>query len=207
MFSWTHKSTLLFLEEYRKRHAKFRDPKCKKKLLWSEIAKQMKLKGYDVNGEVLDRKMRNMKHTYKTILDNNNKKKSTGKGRIDWEYFTLFNNIFLEDKSINLPIGCISTIPPPPTNEMLSSIEKLSETQNTNFSTPTEEEIPWNLPSTSSMSQNSKNEREKSLNKLRKRQIEIEEHKLEELKKIRMCLEKNNALQERKLEVLKDLGK
>lgn len=127
-------------------------------------------------------------------------KKSTSKGRIDWEYFNVFNNIFSEDKSINLPSGCMSTTTPPANNDVLSSIEKMSETQNQNLSNPTEE-ISWSSPSTSGTSKSSRNEREKALNKLRKRQMEIEEHKLEELKKIRICLEENKGIQQQKLEV------
>ncbi|KYM80579.1 hypothetical protein ALC53_08977 [Atta colombica] len=41
----------------------------------------MKENGYsDLNEDFLDRKMRNMKKSYKNIKDNNNKKASTGRG-------------------------------------------------------------------------------------------------------------------------------
>lgn len=45
--------------------------------------------------------MRNMKKTYRTIKDNN-KKTSTGKGRISWEYFDVFEEIFEDDRTVNI---------------------------------------------------------------------------------------------------------
>lgn len=45
--------------------------------------------------------MRNLKHTYKNIKDNN-KKTSTGRGRINWEWFDIMEDIFREDKTINI---------------------------------------------------------------------------------------------------------
>lgn len=185
-FSWTHKATLLFLEEYKKRHAKFRDPKHKKKLLWGEIAKEMELRGHDVNGDILDRKLRNMKHTYKNIIDNNNKKRSTGKGTIDWEYFNIFNDIFCEDKSVHVSSISMSSIPSAAAgnSNLLKSIENLNEMQKQKITNLNEEEnTSSNAPSTSGTGKSFKKEREKSLNILRKRQLAIEEAKLEELKK------------------------
>lgn len=45
--------------------------------------------------------MRNMKHSFKTIKDNN-KKSSTGRGRIQWEWYELMEDIFLKDRTINI---------------------------------------------------------------------------------------------------------
>lgn len=42
--------------------------------------------------------MRNMKKTYRTIKDN---QKLTGRGRITWEYFETFEDMFFYDKTIN----------------------------------------------------------------------------------------------------------
>jgi len=44
--------------------------------------------------------MRNLKHTYKTIK--NNKKTSTGRERIGWEWYNDIENIFREDRTINI---------------------------------------------------------------------------------------------------------
>lgn len=59
-------------------------------------------KGYkNLTEDNLDRKMRNMKKTYRTIKDNN-KKTSTGKQRINWEYFDTFEEIFVDDCTMNI---------------------------------------------------------------------------------------------------------
>lgn len=82
-------------------------------------------KGYkNITEDYLDRKMRNMKKTYRTIKDNN-KKTSTGKGRINWEYFDVFEEIFEEDRTVNIGSSLSSLVESqrneqhPPTNELL----------------------------------------------------------------------------------------
>lgn len=45
--------------------------------------------------------MRNLKHTYKSIKDNN-KKASTGRGRVTWEWFDTMEDLFKEDRTINV---------------------------------------------------------------------------------------------------------
>jgi len=42
-----------------------------------------------------------MKKTFRTIKDNN-KKNSTGRGRISWKYFDTFQEIFEDDRTINI---------------------------------------------------------------------------------------------------------
>lgn len=66
-------------------------------------------RGCSVDAAALDRKMRNMKNTYKTIVDNNRKKK-TGRGTIQWEYFSRFKEIFANDKTVN-PEFLVSSFP------------------------------------------------------------------------------------------------
>ncbi|EFN69923.1 hypothetical protein EAG_00764, partial [Camponotus floridanus] len=99
-FSWSTKSTKLFLAAYSEKKLQFRDPKVKKKRLWQEIVGTLKEHGYNVSEDILDRKMRNMKRSYKTIKENN-KKSTTGRGRVSWEYFDTFEEIFANDKTIN----------------------------------------------------------------------------------------------------------
>lgn len=64
-----------------------------------KIAEKMKLCGYSVRSEILDRKMRNIKDTYRKIIDN---KKKTGRGPMKWEYFKVFDDIFQTYKTINI---------------------------------------------------------------------------------------------------------
>lgn len=50
--------------------------------------------------DILDRKLRNLKKTFRIIKDSN-RKRSTGRGRITWEYYDIFEEIFLDDRTIN----------------------------------------------------------------------------------------------------------
>lgn len=102
---------------------KFRNPKMKKKSLWAEILQIMEANGYaDLNEDLLDRKMRNMKKSYKNIKDNN-KKSSTGRGRVSWEYFDTFEDIFANDITIN----CSSTISSMQRNEETTASEYIAD--------------------------------------------------------------------------------
>ncbi|XP_018361486.1 PREDICTED: uncharacterized protein LOC108760180 [Trachymyrmex cornetzi] len=54
-FLWTQRSTKLLLNSYLERKDRFRDPKVKKKVLWTEILQIMKENGYsDLNEDLLD---------------------------------------------------------------------------------------------------------------------------------------------------------
>lgn len=98
---WTVKATKLLLELYKERKKNFRDPKTKKRNLWTEIVNEMDKNGYkNLTEDILDRKLRNLKKTFRTIKDNN-RKSSTGRGRITWEYYDIFEEIFSDDRTIN----------------------------------------------------------------------------------------------------------
>lgn len=101
-FTWNTQATKLLLALYRERKVAFRDPKIKKKKLWQEICEQFVRKGYaTITEDCLDRKMRNLKKTYRTIKDNN-KRTTTGRGRISWEYYDAFEELFQEDRTMNI---------------------------------------------------------------------------------------------------------
>lgn len=72
-FRWTRQATLLLLNLYREKHGSFRNSKIKNKDIWLEILKKFENQGYNsITIEILDRKLRNLKKTYK---DNKDKKK------------------------------------------------------------------------------------------------------------------------------------
>ncbi|KAK4883274.1 hypothetical protein RN001_006593 [Aquatica leii] len=85
----------------------FRDPKKKKKNVWAEIREVFEGRGYEVSYDDLDRKFRNLKHHYKTIIDN---KKKTGRGRMHWEYFEPMQEIFVGDDTVHAPPTISSSI-------------------------------------------------------------------------------------------------
>lgn len=103
--------------------------------MWQEIAQILKTHCYtNIDEDILDRKMRNMKRSYKTIKENN-KKTSTGRGRVSWEYFDTFENIFVNDKTINPDKTLESTIN---VQETLDTCESTTESvENESSSTST----------------------------------------------------------------------
>lgn len=175
------------LDEYKQRLSKFRDPKCKKKTLWKEISDVMKQNGYSVNADALDKKMRNMKNTYRTILDNNNKRKSTGKGRIQWEYFSLFEDMLRDDKTVNAtPV--MSSIIPSEDCAGSSGSTSLSISHNDQSEPNPVNCVPSPLGSGTETPLSSKRAKAKQLDAFRKRQLDIEEEKVAELKRLRKLL-------------------
>lgn len=108
-FVWIRQNTQLLLEKYSERKTKFRDPKIKKKELWAEIVKEFQIYNYNVNEDILDRKMRNLKQSFKNIKDNNKKQvleeeELVGNGMILWEKFS-------DDKTINFGATISSMTP------------------------------------------------------------------------------------------------
>jgi hypothetical protein len=98
--AWDRASTKLLIQSYSELKEQFRNPKLKKKDLWQEIEAKFRKQKYRVNTEALDRKWRNFKKRYTTIKDGARK---TGRGRISWEYYADMDEIFHEDRTVNLP--------------------------------------------------------------------------------------------------------
>lgn len=98
--AWDRASTKLLIQSYSELKEQFRNPKLKKKDLWQEIEAKFRKQKYRVNTEALDRKWRNLKKRYTTIKDGARK---TGRGRISWEYYADMDEIFHEDRTVNLP--------------------------------------------------------------------------------------------------------
>nr|XP_012231679.1 PREDICTED: uncharacterized protein LOC105677556 [Linepithema humile] len=150
-FTWTKKATKLFLEAYLERKEKFRNPEVKKRLLWSEIAQILKGHGYiNIDEDILDRKMRNMKRTYKTIRENSRK---SATGRVSWEYYKTFQEIFSD----------------------LDSTKFSPESKNKLFYTPN------------------------------KKQIEIEERKMDLINQVKETLEESNRIQQERNDLIRQL--
>lgn len=93
------------------------------------MTKAITNKGYNGSENILDRKIRYIT-TYRGILDNNIKK-STGRGRTNWEYYQTFQEIFPEDKTINSTNVVDTKI----SSQILTNVD--SSTGNGNTSTDT----------------------------------------------------------------------
>jgi len=97
---WSRPMTLSLLNFCREQKEDLHDPSKKKKNIWRVIADAMAAKGYTITGGGCEKKMRNLKQTYKNIKDNNNK---TGRGRKSWEFFEILEEIYGKDAAIALP--------------------------------------------------------------------------------------------------------
>ncbi|CAL1678838.1 unnamed protein product [Lasius platythorax] len=236
-FTWTKQATKLFLQAYFEKKEQFRDPKIRKKSLWTEICNIMSEQGYNVNEDAVDRKMRNMKKSYRTIKDNN-KKSSTGRGRVHWEYFDIFEDIFRNDATINhgpTLSSMINSIPSTSTNENSmpststdeNSMPSTSTDENSMPSTSTDEQIKPSETNDKSMSpmqnqmvstalstsesqsplcsnKENKRSRMKMLSSLRKKQLDIESGRIQEIKKLQDTIMHSNTLQEENNNILKE---
>ncbi|XP_066596853.1 uncharacterized protein [Prorops nasuta] len=103
---WNDREIKFLIEKYAERIEKFRNPKLKNKNLWKEIELAFKDSELaNIKAEALDRKLRNLKGTYKAIK---NDKRKTGRGRPTWEWFDLMDKIFSPDRSVNFAGGLCS---------------------------------------------------------------------------------------------------
>lgn len=212
--------------------------------MWLEIAQVLKANGYtDENMvDILDRKMRNMKRSYKTIKENN-KKSTTGRGRISWEYYDIFEDFFAEDRTINhgatlesyinIPGDSTSTLSQAesiadkdyiqnrqPLQTLASNISHTyitEESDNTSDIISVSDDINSLLPGSPTVSRtsskasthkstlNTNKNKSKSLYNMRKKQLEIEEQRIEAIKRLKESLDENNKLQKERNDLIKEL--
>lgn len=87
----SHDTVLLLIETYREKREDFKRPTKTKMEIWNEISTLMSQHlPQKIAGSILHKKWNNLMTTYKKILDNNS---STGRGRLSWPYFEVFQEI------------------------------------------------------------------------------------------------------------------
>lgn len=100
-FKWDHISVQILLNEYLKLKDKFYDPKIKKVLLWGKIRETFLEQGIDLSIEYISTKFRNLKKTFLKIYYNNKAPKA-GKGKITWDYYSIFLEILKDDETLGI---------------------------------------------------------------------------------------------------------
>lgn len=212
---WTQSNIRLLLEEYDKRKDKFRNPSIKKKLLWSEIKNEFVKHNYTLTNDILDKKFRNLKKTYLKIHDNN-KKTSTGKGTVTWEYYNVFCNIFDKDKTISMDHALSSMRIMTENDETLNpevlDLPPIDLTNRPNAcDISVDEDNP--VPSTSTIesaitktTKNSKRAVKRNYNVFRKDVLDMGREKLQETKRIRESIDKMVIVQEQRNKILAELS-
>ncbi|XP_055921099.1 uncharacterized protein LOC129952514 isoform X2 [Eupeodes corollae] len=97
--SWEHRTVLLFLEECSRHKHELRNPKIRRRTVFLKIKEAMEGKGYNFKESSLEKKLGNLKIRYNRILDNN-KKTSTGRGRMSWPYFEQMCLIYEDEVNV-----------------------------------------------------------------------------------------------------------
>lgn len=131
---------------------------------------------------------------------------------MNWPYFKIFEDIFKDDKTIN--IACVmSTTMSSSENTILPEINTISQLvkkpslqyvniiENDDIVSPSSSSVPLSDATPKSHT------KRRQLDRWRKRQLEIEEEKLLEVKRIREAIEKSNDIQESKIKILESLVK
>lgn len=210
-FVWDDKTIKLLLAEYNNRIKEFRDPKKKKLLLWREIKVIFNEHGYNVGENIIERKMRNMKHHYKQIIDNN-KKSRTGRGKITWEYFDIFNEIFAEDKTI-FPGPVLSSMSSAPSSYSIPNSSSSPLTSNVTHSPSLIVQPPFHtptLPLETIQSFTNTGNIENCTPNSKRRKVEkkdLEERKVLALEGLRVAVEKYNEIQQERNNLIKKIYK
>ena len=70
--SWNREATLALLALYAERKLKFDSPRYKNKVLWNEISKIMKDKGYAYDAEQAEGRWKTLLAAYRRTVDHNN---------------------------------------------------------------------------------------------------------------------------------------
>lgn len=97
---WSEKETKLLIDLYKTNFQKLSDKKFKAKSIYTEIAANFER----FTPEQIESKIKNLKKSYKNVLDNN---KKTGRGKITWPYFDTLHDI-LGTKPENRPLNVAS---------------------------------------------------------------------------------------------------
>ncbi|KAK5645030.1 hypothetical protein RI129_006330 [Pyrocoelia pectoralis] len=167
----------------------------KKKGLWANIRDNFLKEGYEVTEEVLDRKFRNLKKTYTGIKDATNR---TGRGRISWEHYDSFEDLFREDKCVNVPRTISSIAPLSHQSEGTSQTTEGTSQTTEGTSQTTEgrgaENTFMKSPSAYKMS---------TLFRQRQKQLELEQKRVTEITLLRKAIEEGNVIQKERNEILK----
>lgn len=99
---WSNSLTRLLVQEYMKRAELFRNPKHKKKDLWRDVSTVFEQHGHQIPWQIIDKKWRNMKQTYKTISQNTSNRP---RGRRTWEFYDMMKKVVTEDDAVMASLG------------------------------------------------------------------------------------------------------
>ncbi|XP_029673485.1 uncharacterized protein LOC115241718 isoform X2 [Formica exsecta] len=173
--------------------------------------------------------MRNLKKSYRNILDNN-KKTSTGRGRINWEWYDLMEEIYREDRTVHIgPTISSMAINNNAVNEEHNSLtpststcgdqnissacsemefaEQITENEQSNR----QQLVCYDSTSNDTSSQDNmktktqKAAKSKVMYDLRKKLLDCEEKRVEAINKLTETIEEHNKIQRERNDILRNL--
>lgn len=225
----------LLINEYRNRKQNFRNPTKKKSTLWQEIALAIEATGTrGISADMCDKKFRNLKTTFKKIKDNN-KRSTTGTGRVNWEYYDDFLDLFSDDCTIFPPTtldtfgntgNSNSILNPPiplPLPSVLATLENITPSSTDLPNIPSSSILPNTILSPSNIpailgnsnilnmqrSKSTENQpkvvRNKTLCAHRKKILDIEKERLSKIETLIHVMKENNVVQNERNKLLKEL--
>ena len=104
---WSRTEVVQLLEIYRQKRESFKDPKIKNKIIWDEIARIMKSKGFhECDAKACETKFKNLKRSYMTCVDHNNKSGNNPMRKC--AYFDEMHDIFHDDDTVR-PVALFSS--------------------------------------------------------------------------------------------------
>ncbi|XP_031334463.1 uncharacterized protein LOC116164417 [Photinus pyralis] len=104
---WNDPEVKLLISLYEENRQNFEGTKMTNRSVWQRIANSMTEAGYPVTWEQCDNKFKNLKKSYKKVIDNNNK---TGRGRIHFKYFDLLDHVLSANPNIHPVAECNTLI-------------------------------------------------------------------------------------------------
>ncbi|XP_036325481.1 uncharacterized protein LOC118738675 [Rhagoletis pomonella] len=138
-----------------------------------------------------------MKTTYKTIKDNNNKN-STGRGRITWEYFDVFEEIFSSDRTVNCgPVASSMAV-----SDVADQLNSSVMSSSTSYIPPSPVSIDEDEPPHKTKKTNAAKSMH-SLYYMRKKMIEAEERKAAASEELNRVLTETKKLLHERNELLR----
>ncbi|CAH2101201.1 unnamed protein product [Euphydryas editha] len=202
--NWEDSAVKFLLNEYFIRKNRFRDPKIKKKTLWCEIAKEFRKINKRVTYNDVSKKFSNLK-TFYSKIKKNNAKTTTGTGRKSWQWLPQMEDIFHNDLSINFSsnvMTSMSYVNEEPMNLSTESTSQDNNQENSAEETSSSQKVPDNTSANMQLSPKFlKSARGKSIYYHRQKQLDLDNTKIEMMKKLVEKLDENKNIQNKQIDI------
>jgi len=130
--TWSNAMVLLLLDCYQRHAYKFQNPTKKKKYVWKDIVSDFNVKGHNLTWMDVERKFRNLKGTYRKIIEKKGEERRGSRkvGKVRWPYLEFFETMYGHDlASLNADIGLHMDVVAGHPNDITASFADLQEVE------------------------------------------------------------------------------